>query len=67
MDEEFPGQVIVTRDDKVLSSAACDLAGLISCPHEDADTRMFVHATDGAEHGMNKILLRTGDTDVVVI
>ena len=28
---------------------------------------MFVHATDGAKHGMNKILLRTVDTDVVVI
>ena len=67
MDEEFPGQVIVTRDDEVLSSAPCDLAGLMSCIHEEADTRMFVHATDGAEHGMNKILLRTVDTDVVVI
>ena len=28
---------------------------------------MFVQATDGADHGMNKILLRTVDTDVVVI
>ena len=67
MDEEFPGQVIVTRDDEVLSSAPCDLAGLMSCTHEEADTRMFVHATDGAEHGMNKILLGTVDTYVVVI
>ena len=67
VDEEFPGQVIVTRDDEVLSSAPCDLAGLMSCIHEEADTRMFVHATYGAEHGMNKILLRTVDTDVVFI
>ena len=51
VDEEFPGQVIVTRDDEVLSSVPCDLAGLMSCTHEEADTRMFVHATDGAEHG----------------
>ncbi len=28
---------------------------------------MFVLASDGAEHGMNKIFLRTVDTDVVVI
>ena len=28
---------------------------------------MFVHASDGAEHGTNKILLRTVDTHVVVI
>ena len=28
---------------------------------------MFVHASDGAQHGMKKILLRTVDTDVVII
>ena len=67
VDEEYPGLVIVTRDDEVLSSAPCNLAGVMSCTHEEADTRMFVHASDGAEHGMNKILLRTVDTDRVVI
>ena len=67
MNEEFPGLVIVTRDDEVLPTAPCDLAGLMSCTHEEADTRMFVHASDGAEHGINKILLSTVDTDVVVI
>ena len=66
MDEEFPGLVIVTRDDEVLLSAPCDLAGLKSCTHEEVDTMIFVHASDGAEHSMNKILLRTVDTDVVV-
>ena len=59
--------MIVTRDDEVLSSAPCDLAGLMSCTHEEADTRMIVHATDRAEHGKNNILLRTVDTYVVVI
>ena len=62
VDEEFPGLVIVTRDDEVLSSAPCDLARLMSCTHEEADTRVFVHASDAAEHGMNKILPRTFDT-----
>ena len=28
---------------------------------------MFVYATDGAEHGMNKLILRTVDIYVVVI
>ena len=28
---------------------------------------MFVHVSDGAEHGMKKIILRTIDSDVVVI
>ena len=59
--------MIVTHDDEVLSSAPCDLAGLMSCTHEESDTRVSVHATDGAEHGKNNILLRTVDTDVVVI
>ena len=59
VDEDFPGLVIVTRDDDVLSSAHCAIAGLMSCTHEEADTRMSVHASNGAEHGMNKILLRT--------
>ena len=45
VDEELPGLVIVTRDDEVLSSAPCDLAGLMSCTQEEADTRMFVHTT----------------------
>ena len=48
VDEEFPGLVIVTRDDEVLSSSTCNLAWLMSCTHEEADARMFVHASDGA-------------------
>ena len=67
VDGEFPGQVIVTRDDEVLSSVPCDLVGLMSCTHEDSHNRMFVHATDGAEHGTNKILLRTVDTERIVL
>ena len=59
--------MIVTRDDEVLSSAPCELAGLMSCTHEEVDTRLFVHASDEAEHGMKKIHLRTVDTYVVVV
>ena len=58
-DEEFTGLVIVRRGYEVLSTAPSDLARLMSCTHEEADTSMFVHASDGAEHGMNKILPRT--------
>ncbi len=62
VDEEFPGLVIVTRDYEVLSTAPCDLARLMRCTYDEADTRMFVHASDGAEHAMNKILPSTVDT-----
>ena len=54
--------MIATRDDEVSSSAPCDIARLMNCTHEEADTRTY-----GAEHEMNKILLRTADTDVVVL
>ena len=64
---DFPGMVIVTDGEQVLSSAPYNNVGLMNCDHEEADTRMFLHAAEGARHGMKKIMLRTVDTDVVVI
>ena len=51
--------MIVTLDDEVLASAPCpsatrDLAGLMSCRHEEADTRMFVHKARGREQASTK-------------
>ena len=37
------------------------------CNHEEADTRIVVHVIDSLEKGFNKILIRTVDTDVIVI
>ena len=37
------------------------------CNHEEADTRIFVHAKHASVNGMNKILIRTANTDVVVL
>ena len=37
------------------------------CNHEEADTRIFVHVRDAVEHGAQNVLIRTVDTDVVVI
>ena len=65
--EIFPGLVIITRGKGVISSGFCDLEGLTDCTHEEADTRMLLHASHGALHGMMKILIRTVDTDVVVL
>jgi hypothetical protein len=61
VNEEFPGlMVIITHDEKVLSSSPCYLSGLMACTHEEEDTGMFVglHAADRSEHGMKKILLK---------
>ena len=40
---------------------------LSPCSHEEADTRFFVHVNDCAKTGHSKIVVRTSDTDVIVI
>ena len=37
------------------------------CRHEEADTRLLLHAANAAKCGLKKVMLRTVDTDVVVI
>ena len=37
------------------------------CDHEEADTRMLVHLQDALRDGATTCLVRTVDTDVVVI
>ena len=44
-----------------------DVSSLSPCNHEEADTRMMVHVADAVQKGLTKVLLRTVDTDVVVI
>jgi len=36
------------------------------CDHEEADTRLFLHALHCAQSGYRKVLIRSVDTDVVV-
>ena len=38
-----------------------------SCDHEEADTRMVIHVQDAAEKGNRHFVIRTVDTDVIVI
>ena len=37
------------------------------CGHEEADTRILIHLQDALEKGFATCLVRTVDTDVVVI
>ena len=37
------------------------------CDHEEADTRLLVHLGDALKNGCNTCVVRTVDTDVVVI
>ena len=44
-----------------------DLTSLTPCNHEEADSRMLLHASHAAQHGHHAILIRTVDIDVVVL
>jgi hypothetical protein len=44
-----------------------DTHNLSPCQHEEADTRLLLHAKDATIQGHNKVIVRTVDTDVVVL
>ena len=61
-------QLVITVGESILSKPLLDDVDLISpCTHEEADTRMLLHAHHAALHGYDKVLVRTVDTDVVVL
>jgi hypothetical protein len=61
-------EIYVTDGKNVLCTTAdADLDYLQPCTHEEADSRMILHAFDAASKMSQKILIRTVDTDVVVL
>ena len=61
-------QVFSTYGNKVLSAPRRgDKVQIEPCSHEEADTRLVLHLLDAAHAGHEKIMIRTCDTDVVVI
>ena len=40
---------------------------MANCNHEEADTRIVIHVYDALERGAKKVMVRTVDTNVVVI
>ena len=40
---------------------------MLSCDHEEVDSRMCIHVKDALNKGAHKIYIRTVDTDVIVI
>ena len=65
--ETFPGKVVITHGDEVLCSETTNVEWLSPCTHEEADTRMLLHDEDGIKQGRQKIVIRTVDTDVVIL
>ncbi|KAK6169757.1 hypothetical protein SNE40_020746 [Patella caerulea] len=66
--QENGKELYVTEIDHVQSIPEKeDLLGISPCNHEEADTRILLHAAHAARNGHVKILIRTVDTDVVVL
>ena len=60
-------ELVMTDGQGVICIPTRDAADLAPCNHEEADTRMMVHIKDSVSQGYDKILVRTVDTDVVVL
>jgi len=63
------GKVLVSTCGEMVKSTQCsfDASNLQPCTHEEADTRMLLHAADIVRAGFDKVVVRTVDTDVVVL
>ena len=59
--------IYVTKDEDVISNQTSVNDFLTPCSHEEADTRLLVHARHAVLTGCRKITLKANDTDVVVI
>ena len=58
-------QIIATSGTTVISRGTSRC--MQPCDHKEADTRMLVHLQDALRNGATTCLMRTVDTDVVVI
>lgn len=64
---ETASTIIVTKGEDVVSTIPIDKKRVSPCNHEEADTRLFVHAEHAALNGCKDIIISSTDTDVVVI
>ena len=57
----------MTKEDLVLSNHEISLDDLYPCSHEEADTRMFVHARHMVQEGYIFLMIKANDTYVVIV
>jgi hypothetical protein len=60
-------ELILTDGPGIICIPVRDSGNLAPCNHEEADSRIMVHVADAVLRGFNKFLVRTVDTDVVVL
>ena len=61
--------IIRTKDETIVSTQndMSDVEYLQPCSHEEIDTRILLHVAHCARHVLRKLVIRTVDTDVVVL
>ena len=60
-------QIIVTKGEVLCSPPETRRNELSPCSHEEADTRTMVHIADAVQDGHQSVMIRSTDTDVVVL
>lgn len=68
--DQLQGKVIfVTAEERCfkISPAAASEVDDLKCSHEEADTRLLLHAHHAAESGYKSVLLIAEDTDVMIL
>ena len=51
----------------MLSRSPVETEGITACNHEEVDSRIVIHVKHASARGLKKVLLRTVDTDVVLL
>ena len=64
---QSPPTLIATKLKHVVANVELDTNHMDPCNHEEADTRLILHAYDASLAGFKKISIITVDTDVVII
>ena len=60
-------RLVVTDGCHALSCQLETDSALDPCSHEEADTRILLHAAHAAANGHTRVMIKTADTDVVVL
>ena len=60
-------QLVTTLNEECRSNPVFDLTSLAPCSHEEGDTRVMLHVAAASSEGHRRILIRTVDSDVVVL
>lgn len=60
-------QVISMHRCGVMHNSDMYICNLSPCKHEEADTRILLHAADSGKQGFNTVMIRTVHSDVMII